>query len=253
MTAGRFTFIFLFPLLAAACSQGGKITKVETKQYAFRDTVNAGIDSVLEKEINPYREGMAGKMNEVIATSDIALTKGQPESLLGNLFSDACLEMANKIYYASSYMQADFSFFNNGGLRAELPKGKITRGNVFELMPFENELVVISLNGGQMKKLLDYMAAKDGVPVSHLQFKIKDKTPVDVLVNGMPFDSTKEYKAVTSDYLAGGGDQYFFLTDSKREYLNLKIRDVMIQFLQEQSREGHNVTANLDQRISYVK
>jgi len=253
MTAGRFSCIVLFPLLAAACSQPGKITKTEAMQYAFRDTVNSTIDPTMEKEIQPYRDGMSGQMNEVIANSTVPLTKGQPESLLGNLFSDVCLDMANEIYYASTYTKADFAFFNNGGLRAELPKGSITRGNVFELMPFENELVVVSLTGSQTKKLIDYMASKDGVPVSHLQFKIKEKQPVDVMVNGAPFDSTKNYKAVTSDYLANGGDQYFFLTDAKKEYVNLKIRDAMIQYFQRESKQGHAITANLDQRVSYVK
>jgi 2',3'-cyclic-nucleotide 2'-phosphodiesterase (5'-nucleotidase family) len=253
MTAGRFTHLIFISLLAAACSQPGKVTKVETRQYAFRDTMNATVDSVMEKEIRPYREGMSGKMDEVIANSDVALTKGQPESLLGNLFSDVCFEMANELYYTSTYTKADFAFFNNGGLRAELPKGKLTRGNVFELMPFENELVVVSLSGSQVKKIVDFMASKDGVPVSHLQFKIKEKQPVDVKVNGQPFDSTKSYKAVTSDYLANGGDQYFFLTDAKKEYVNLKIRDAMITYLQEQNKKGNTITASLDKRISYAE
>lgn len=243
----------LIPFLAAACSQTGKVTKVETKQYAFRDTVNATVDSVIEYEIRPYRDGMSGKMNEAIATSEVALTKGQPESLLGNLFSDACFEMANETYYTSSYEKADFAFFNNGGLRAELPKGTITRGNIFELMPFENELVVLSLKGSDVKKIVDYMASKDGVPVSHLQFKIRDKQPLDIMVNGAPFDSTKDYKAITSDYLANGGDQYFFLAEARKEYLNLKIRDVVIQYFQRETKAGRLISANLDKRISYVK
>ena len=253
MTAGRVTHLFLISFLAAACSQAGKITKIETHQYAFRDTVNAGVDSAVEKQIQPYREGMAGKMNEVIATSGIALTKGQPESLLGNFFSDACFDLANELYYTTTYTKADFAFFNNGGLRAELPKGNITRGNVFELMPFENELVIVSLSGSQVKKLVEVMASKDGVPVSHLQFKIKEKQPMDVVINGQPFDSTKSYKAVTSDYLANGGDQYFFLSDAKKEYVNLKIRDAIIMYLQEQNKKGNTITASLDRRVSYVK
>lgn len=253
MTAVSFARLILISILAVACSQPGKITKVETRQYAFRDTVNATVDSSMEKQIQPYRDGMSGKMNEVIATSEIALTKGQPESLLGNLFSDVCYEMTNERYYTSTYTKADFAFFNNGGLRAELPKGQITRGNVFELMPFENELVVLSLSGSQVKKIVEYMASKDGVPVSHLQFKIKEKQPVDVVVNGQPFDSTKSYKAVTSDYLANGGDQYFFLTEAKKEYVDLKIRDAMILYLQEQNKKGNTISASLDKRISYAK
>lgn len=253
MTAGRFSIILLFPFLAAACSQPGKITKVETSQYAFRDTVNAQVDSIVEREIQPYRDGMAGQMNEVIGSSDVALTKGQPESLLGNFFSDVCFSMANETYYAASYMKADFAFFNNGGIRAQLPKGKITRGNIFELMPFENELVVLSLTGSQVKKIIDYMAVKDGVPVSNLRFKISNQLPSDISINGAPFDSTREYKAITSDYLANGGDQYFFLTDARKEYLNLKIRDALILYFQQQTKQGNTITANLDQRISYVK
>jgi 2',3'-cyclic-nucleotide 2'-phosphodiesterase (5'-nucleotidase family) len=251
MTAGRYTILVLLPFLAAACSQQGKITKIETTQYAFRDTVNAAVDSVVEKKIQPYREGMAGKMNEVIAISEVALTKGQPESLLGNLFSDVCFTMANEIYSATAYAQADFAFFNNGGLRAELPKGSITRGNIFELMPFDNELVVVSLTGRDVKKIIDYIASKDGVPVSHLQFKIKEKQPVEVLVNGAPFDSTKNYRAVTSDYLANGGDQYFFLTEAKKESLNLRIRDAVIQYFLRKSADGKTISAQLDKRISH--
>ncbi len=253
MTAGRFYFILLFPFLAAACSQSGKITKVETSQYAFRDTLNASVDSMIEREIQPYRDGMANQMNEVIGTSDVALTKGQPESLLGNLFSDVCFSIANETYFTTSYSKADFAFFNNGGIRAQLPKGKITRGNIFELMPFENELVVLSLTGSQVKRIIDYMASKDGVPVSHLRFKIINQQPSDILIDGVPFDSTKEYKALTSDYLANGGDQYFFLTEVKKEHLNLKIRDALILYFQQQTKQGNTITANLDQRISHVK
>ncbi len=253
MTAGRFYLILLFPFLAAACSQTGKITKIETSQYAFRDTLNASVDSILERVIQPYRDGMAGQMNEVIALSEVALTKGQPESLLGNLFSDVCFSMANENYYASSYTKADFAFFNSGGLRAQLPKGNITRGNVYELMPFENELVVLSLTGSQVKRIINYIASKDGVPVSHLQFKIRNLQPIDISIDGVAFDSTKNYKAITSDYLANGGDQYFFLSEAKKETLNLKIRDALIQYFQHQTRQGNTITANLDQRISHVK
>ncbi len=253
MTAGRFYFLSLVSFLVAACSQPGKITKVETSQYSFRDTVNASVDSVLEKQIQPYRDGMSGQMNEVIAVSDVALTKGQPESLLGNLFSDVCYNMANEAYSISTYMNADFAFFNNGGIRAQLPKGNITRGNIFELMPFENELVVVSLSGLQVKKLVDYMASKDGVPVSHLRFKIKDQQAFDILINDVPFDSTKSYKAITSDYLANGGDQYFFLTDAKKEYVGLKIRDAIIRYFQQETKKGNIISASLDYRIFHAR
>jgi hypothetical protein len=69
----------------------------------------------------------------------------------------------------------------------------------------------------------------------------------------MPFDSTRSYNVVTSDYLANGGDQYFFLTEARKESLNLKIRDVVISYVEQQHRKGNTITARLDNRISHVQ
>ncbi len=253
MTAGKFSFILLLPILGVACNQTGKITKTEMKEYSFNDSANATIDSSIEKVISPFRAGMSGTMNEVIATSDTQLTKGQPESLLGNFVSDVCFEVGNENYYTSTYTRADFAFFNGGGLRADLPKGKITRGNVFELMPFENELVVVPLSGSEIKKVFEIIASRDGAPVSNVRFKIKNKEPLEIMINGVLLDTSKNYKVITSDYLANGGDQFFLLAEKKKEYLNLKIRDVIIQYMQEETKEGKAITAIRDQRISYVK
>lgn len=69
---------------------------------------------------------------------------------------------------------ADFAVFNTGGLRRPLPLGNITRGDVFELMPFENELVILTMNGEAVKKLVNFIATKGGAPVSGLRLRIQD-------------------------------------------------------------------------------
>ena len=56
-------------------------------------------------------------MNVVLAESEFALERGNPESRLGNFVSDACMIEAAKIFYPADGRQADFAFFNNGGLR----------------------------------------------------------------------------------------------------------------------------------------
>ena len=127
----------------------------------------------------------------------------------------------------------------------------ISKRNVFEVMPFENELIVLSMNGAVMKQLLNYIVSKGGVPVSGLRMKIKNKEAADAMINNVPFDSTKTYKAVTSDYLANGGDDLAFLADIKqREYVNLKIRDAIIEHILQLTKDGKMIDPKLDGRIS---
>jgi 2',3'-cyclic-nucleotide 2'-phosphodiesterase (5'-nucleotidase family) len=102
-----------------------------------------------------------------------------------------------------------------------------------------------------MKQLLNYIVSKNGIPVSGLQMKIKDKEAKEVFIGKSPFDSTKTYKVVTSDYLANGGDNLSFLAEIKqREYVNLKIRDAMIEFIQQLTSEGKIIDPVLDGRIT---
>jgi 2',3'-cyclic-nucleotide 2'-phosphodiesterase (5'-nucleotidase family) len=249
----KFFSLLLFPLLAAACSQSSQLTKVETKNYQLGNTANTDIDSTIYKEILPYKESMAADMNTVVAVSETAMERGVPESKLGNFFSDALFDLANAKFKTGDGLPIDFAFFNTGGLRASLPKGNITKANVFELMPFENELVVLKLNGTLANKLFNYISNKGGIPVSHLRMNLKGAAPFNVTINGLPYDSTKNYNALTSDYLANGGDQLFFLTEAKVERLNQRMRDALIQYMQERNKQGERISAQLDNRISHVQ
>ena len=63
-------------------------------------------------------------------------------------------------------MQADICIMNTGGLRNILPKGEITRGDIYKLMSFENELVVLELTENEFKGLLEYLVSRGGEPFS---------------------------------------------------------------------------------------
>jgi 2',3'-cyclic-nucleotide 2'-phosphodiesterase (5'-nucleotidase family) len=246
--------VALIPLLVAGCAGKARISKVETKNYQLAGSGSGDVDSVTYYKILPYKKSLDADMNAVLAFSDQSLEKGNPEGLLGDFVSDACLETANRSYYPADGKPIDFIFLNNGGLRNPLPKGNITKGNIFELMPFENELVVLKLNGALAKKIFNFIAAKDGAPVAGVKFRIKNKEAVNIEINNQPFDSAGTYKAVTSDYLAGGGDQYFFLAEVKeKESLNLKVRDAIIQYLNQKSKADEHIVVKADQRISDVK
>jgi 5'-nucleotidase len=222
------------------------VQKVDSITYSFSPGTNNISDSLTELLVNPYREKVNREMNQYICYSPASLEKGRPESKLGNLVADACMQVCMNLYHPYDGKPVDFTFLNYGGLRSSLPLGSINKGNIYELMPFENELVVLTLNGATVSKLLQYIASKGGEPVSNLIMEIKNRQPVNVIISAMPFDSKLAYKVLTSDYLANGGDQCFFFYEAQqREDLGLKIRDALISYFSKQD----TLHTNLDHRI----
>ena len=235
------------------CKPAFKIQKTEQVEYIFSDTLNNETDSSVISYIIPYKEKMLQTMSDVLAESEFAMEKGNPEGVLGNFVSDACMQEAAKIFYPTDGRQADFAFLNNGGLRRPLPKGKITRMDVFELMPFENELVVLKINGDVVKLIFNFIASTDGGPVSGARFRIKDKKAIDIIIQNEPLDTTRSYSVLTSDYLANGGDSFEMIVDAKREAVNLKVRDAIIRCLEVFGNDGKIISVKTDGRISYAK
>ena len=102
-----------------------------------------------KKLIAPYKNKMIAEINSVIsyAPKNINRYDGKMQSSLGNLLADLCYERANIIFKERTGKEIDFSVFNYGGIRASISKGAVTNKNPFELMPFENNLVVVELSG----------------------------------------------------------------------------------------------------------
>ena len=129
-------------------------------------------------------------------------------------------------------------------------------------MPFENELVVVTLTAEKANELFGYIAKrtvkqgtrKQGVPISgNVKVVLQGKIPKDIQINNSPFVG-KEYKVITSDYLANGGDNMsFFLNPIKIEKIGIKLRDAIMKHVIDEKREGNPLIAELDKRISYVK
>ena len=141
----KFLIISIVAFLLTACSvQYNLQSHIET---SF--DVSAESDSASLSIIAPYKAGIDSVMNEVLCISEIDMTKGKPESLLGNFVTDLCLQQYSDI--------ADICVMNNGGLRSSLTKGKITRGDIYTLMPFENKLVILELDKKSYLELLQYI------------------------------------------------------------------------------------------------
>lgn len=230
-----------------SCSSNYQLVKSNRAEYAINKDVAA--DSIVIKAYLPYKQQLDAEMNQVIGHSDVLMVKSNdfPESLLSNFFSDAILQQALK-----SDPTIDFSMpSTKGGIRVDVPKGDIRLSNIFELMPFENELVAFTLKGNDVQQLLNFIAATNGQPVAGLRMKIVDKKPVDVQIKGQPFDSQKTYRVLTSDYIAGGGDNALGFKDPiEKKVIGLKVRDALINYVKETQAAGKTINPKLDGRIT---
>ncbi|HEX8516573.1 MAG TPA: 5'-nucleotidase C-terminal domain-containing protein [Bacteroidia bacterium] len=245
----QYSIAFLSIALLLGCSGSPKLKSVTTGSTEFNQA-NSAVDSTSYKLIAPYKKEMDRIMNEVLAVSDSALTKDLPEGSLGNFVSDAVLKKTNDLYRPEDKHPADICLLNNGGLRAQLPKGNITRGNAFELMPFENSIVILTISGQRMQQLFQSLVNFNGAPFAGANVRAKDKKIIELNINGLPFDPGKNYKVVTSDYLAAGGDKYEFFKDPlKTDTLNYKLRDAIIDYMTEENKKGNKIKSRKDGRI----
>jgi 2',3'-cyclic-nucleotide 2'-phosphodiesterase (5'-nucleotidase family) len=211
---------------------------------------NQSITEVKEQDPNivamiaPYKEELGADMNAVIGTVATTLTKAQPESTLGNWMADVVQEQAQK----NAQQRVDFAVLNYGGIRIpSLPKGPLSKGKIYELMPFDNSIVLVAMKGSELPLLFDHIAAKGGWPISRqLQLITDGDKTTQARLNGQKIDYNKTYYVATNDYLAKGGDQCTFFVDKKHIKTNVLIRDALLAYVKD-SEEAIN--AQLEERI----
>lgn len=256
--AFHFSF-FTFHFLLSSCISYHPVVKCEGASIEMSGLLSAGEDSLMNVTITPYKMQLNKTMNEVLAVSEQNLFKAQPEGLLGNFTADVILKKAREycsegVHSDKDTCTADICVLNNGGLRNPLPKGNITLNDVFQLMPFENEMVLLTLNGSEVKELIDFIANKGGMPVAGLRMKIKNQMADDVQIGEKYFDIKKSYTIVTSDYLAEGGDNMSFFANASRKIITgKKIRDCIVEYLSEENKKGNTIKVKPDGRIQYTK
>ena len=229
--------IFLTLFFISSCSQKNyNLTKIEGKQLPI--TEKGSETPEIENFIKPYRDHINRDLDSILAYSPENLDKstGKWQTTIGNLMADVCLQRGNLVFKAREKKDINLCLLNHGGIRAILPKGNVTTRTAYEIMPFENSLIVVALNGNQILDIASYIIKeKKPQPLSGMTFTIsKDNIAKNILIQGKPIDLSKTYYVVTNDYLANGGDNMsFFLKATQKFDLNYKIRNVLIDYFKE--------------------
>ncbi len=242
----KYLSILLIAMVMLGCKTVQHVADADVSYYRV-DEKMAQQDSAINAWLAPYQSELAAQMAEIIGTVEADLQKDKPNSDLGNWFADALLEEAEKI----TGRDIDFAVQNYGGLRLpSIPRGPLTTGKIYELMPFDNMLVILEARKGIVQKLLDHIADYGGWPVSSgLGFRIEEGKAVDVTINGQPLSDDKMYAFALPDYIANGGDGSHFLSEAKSTDTGVFIRDAIIENTRRKFETGAVIESNKDVRI----
>ena len=214
-----------------------------------------------EIELSKYRDSISKEMNKVINHSLITMEVGCPEGLLGDFISDLSILYIKKNFPENKF-NPDFCILNNGGFRNSLNKGSITIGDVFQIMPFDNYLLILEIKGNEMNDLINYIkeksttniSRKSGVPLSGIRVKISGDKVSRCMINNQMYDPLKTYKVLTTNYLASGGDDMDFLKNCKNIFnTKLLLRDVIIKYIEELGENNIKINTQFDGRVQIIQ
>jgi 2',3'-cyclic-nucleotide 2'-phosphodiesterase (5'-nucleotidase family) len=240
----RFWILFFCLVLTSGCvSHSPKISLAVEHRFSPMDASTAE-DPAVAKLLQPYAEKVAS-LEIPIGFAEEELRKDQPEGKLGNFVADLLLEESRRLFGQT----ADVSFANNGGLRVPIARGEISRRTIYELMPFENQVVMIELSGAELRQLAEQIANSGGQPVAGMTLEITSERKLsDVRVRGESLGPEKKYRVVTSDYLAQGNGGFFNESKIDRaKNSGALVRDVIIDHIR--ARSTVPVSGKLDGRI----
>jgi 2',3'-cyclic-nucleotide 2'-phosphodiesterase (5'-nucleotidase family) len=202
MERSRIIFILCALYFAACHKQPKNIIRITTEAIPVDSTLDAIQDSDYIAYLAPTKDVVDKRTSTVIGYAAEDLWVGRPECPMLNWATDALWEEAKRLFPG----KVDAAITNAGGIRDCWFAGEITTGMVFELMPFDNSLVVLTLKGADLIDLCDTMAVQIPHGIAGMRVVIKNKQVQSVTVGGKPVNPDALYTIATNSYLIEGAD-----------------------------------------------
>lgn len=213
---------------------GAGLLACSSHYYKSYTTERIQVNSTLEKDVEmdsllaPYSRELALEMNKVIGEAKTDMQVGRPNSVLGQWVADVLLNFGkDSVLLTEEKAIPVIALLNTGGIRASFSKGMITVGDVYKLMPFDNQIVVLKLPVAQLPEIESYIRKSGGEPIAGCSIR-----EGKMIISGLE-ESTGYFWVVTSDFLANGGDKmYFFQSAVEKRLTTTLMRDVLLRTIQ---------------------
>ncbi|HWI60656.1 MAG TPA: bifunctional UDP-sugar hydrolase/5'-nucleotidase [Symbiobacteriaceae bacterium] len=181
-------------------------------KYVVTTASMTAVDAGVQATVTKWKDLMAPVLNTKIGYNNAALTstgnKASGDIGLGSLIADGLKD----------YMGADIGVWNNGGIRADLPKGDITMNSVYKVLPFGNIPWKVEATGAQLIDFFGRSFSRQNRNVIDLQvgggsYTVYTKADgtldrVSLKIAGEPVDPNKVYTLAVSDYIATSRDYW---------------------------------------------
>lgn len=239
---------FCIILCCAVCQTWAydhKVRAVASERIEVTAVWDETPDEAARAVLAPYKESVDSVMMPELGTSLVEMNVGRPESVLSNWTADLLVELCNE----AGLPPADLGLMNMGGLRSQMPKGVIRRGDILLISPFENHVVLVELQGTDLLELMKQIAAKfgEGVSAGTALEITKEGTLKQVTLHGRAIEEGKTYRVATIDYLAEGNDRLVAMKKQKNRYdTGWVLHDAMMQYI----RQHKVVTGKVEGRVT---
>ena len=206
-------------------------------------------DAEMQARVDGWNAGVARIAAEPVGRNAARLVRDRGrESALGNLVTDAM----------RAAVGADIAFQNSGGLRADLAEGVVTRGSIYEVMPFDNTIVTLELTGAEVARVLE-----DGLRTGRVHQLSGLKVTFDTsrpemqrvtslkAADGAPFDTSRVWKIAVNNFMADGGDESLTLASRKgKRDTQILVRDALEEFVKARCAGGGELDYKPEGRIT---
>lgn len=189
-------------------------------------------DRAVAAKLRHYKQQVAPLIGEPVGRAQVRLIRDyRAESLLGSFVADVLRATSG----------ADVGLQNAGGLRADIPAGAVTKGDVLDALPFLNTVVVCELTGAQIRAVLEqsFSLKRGMMQVSGLRATYDMRRPegqrlVELQIGGRPVDEQRVYRVATNGFIANGGDLYETFTQTKQVDMGRPLSDVALDYVRKQ-------------------
>lgn len=223
-------FYFAFAkaaLLLSSCKPSPSLLQKVTGSKIVVDTTISGVTEINEF-IAPFKKSLDAQMDEMLSYNPKRMHKNDYKlnTPIGNMMAHTVMEQGNPVFKQRTGNDIDVVLLNHGGIRAPMKAGPVTMRTAYEIMPFENEMVVATLDKKQMNGLITYLTDRERAhPFEGLKIELSPDGDHKVTIEEKEF-----YYVATSDYLYNSGDNMSFFKDAPVVKLDYKIRNAMIDY-----------------------
>jgi len=246
----KLCILVVMALIIVSCKTHYQVASIERSRIVVDARYDTHQDAEAVAFLAPYQHVVDSIMEPVVGYSAKFMQSHRPESELSNLLADIM------VWAAKDYNeQVDFGVYNMGGIRASLPEGKVTYGDILDIAPFENKIAFGTLSGAEVLELFSQMSSHGGDGVSHAVRMVitKDGKLVSATLHGQEIDPKKDYRFATIDYLLGGNDKMLALKKSRNihspQEKENNSRFVIMNYFREMMKQGKKVDAEIEGRI----